>query len=191
MFLCLVAQRGPSKVCFFLSAAFLESCRTVMRLLCSLTWRLQICGPKGQCESPLTLAWGPWMPLPDDGLLRLLSFFGSSELASASPAAQEDRAHPLLGSSLSLMQEHGTAGLPTVPHSCRPGLHQERCPGRCERAILPPCTVGLWPTAGGVREQNHLCTCGVGWPRPSVVSAVVLCFQTSFWELQWAGFSEP
>lgn len=95
---------GPERVIkgmLFLTAAFLESCRTVMRLLCSLTCSLQVCGPDGRFESPLALVWGPRMPFPEDGLLRLFFFFGpSSELASASSAAQEDRAqfaHPLLG----------------------------------------------------------------------------------------------
>lgn len=73
-----------------------------MRLLCSLTWRLQVCGPKGQCESPLALVGGPRILFAEDGLLRLFYFFGSSSvLASASLAAQEGRAqfaHPLLGS---------------------------------------------------------------------------------------------
>lgn len=108
---CTEAKGGLSEVCSFLTAAFLESCWTVMRLLCSLPWRLQVCGPKGQCESPLALLWGPRIPFPEDGLLRLFYFFGSgSELAPASLAAQEGRspfAQPLLeslesGTSLSL-----------------------------------------------------------------------------------------
>lgn len=39
------------------------------------------------------------------------------------------------------------------------------------------------PQPRGGRERNHLCIYGVGCPRPRAVSAIVLCFQTSFWEV--------
>lgn len=63
-----------------------------------------------------------------------------------------------------------------------PGSEMQR--GRCCRArgidgfplTTPVQTAGL--TFGGSREQNHLC--GVGCSRPTVVSAIVICFQTSF-----------
>lgn len=38
-------------------------------------------------------------------------------------------------------------------------------------------------TARAGRKQNHLHIDGVGCPRLRGVSAIVLCFQTSFWEL--------
>lgn len=50
--------------------------------------------------------------------------------------------------------------------------------------LLHQCKLELQtPQPGGGREQNHLYIYGVGCPRPRAVSAIVLCFQTSFWEL--------
>ena len=72
-----------------------------------------------QREFALALAWGPRTPFPD-GLLRLSSSFGSSsDLASASLAAQEGRAqfvHPLLGS---LKVPNAGAWHCMLPHSAR------------------------------------------------------------------------
>lgn len=50
--------------------------------------------------------------------------------------------------------------------------------------LLCQCKLELQaPQPRGGRVWNHLCVYGVGCPRPRAVSAIALCFQTSFWEV--------
>lgn len=75
---------------------------------------------KGQCESPLALLWGPRIPFPEDGLLRLFYFFGSSsELAPASLAAQEGRS-PFAQSLLESLESGTSLALCVTPRCPTP-----------------------------------------------------------------------
>lgn len=137
---------------FFLSAAFLELLGSE-RLLCSLIWRVQVCWPKGQCESPLALVWSPGIPFPAHGLLRLFSFFGSGS----------ERVQPcwqLRGAELRLptqclgqyspesrsMALHGTPQCPiAVPKAAARTLHRAVEGPLSLLSSLSACAVALWP----------------------------------------------
>lgn len=82
----------------------------------------------------------------------------------------------------------GPLSLPSSLSACAvavwPGSEMER--GRCYGVrgidgfpLITPVQTG-GSVFGGSREQNHLCVCGVGCSRPTAVSAIVICFQTSF-----------
>lgn len=82
----------------------------------------------------------------------------------------------------------GPLSLPSSLSACAvalwPGSEMQR--GRCYRGrgidgfpLITPVQTG-GSMSGGSREQKHLWVCGVGCSRPTAVSAIVICFQTSF-----------